>query len=94
MTTDSADGWQGAATLFLYRDSASLPVSLELRRVPDRPGVSGRWSGTFAAAPFTVLTLGRGLLTLPSGAEAEVMVEGFDVVTGRGDFIGIDAAPF
>jgi hypothetical protein len=56
--------------------------------------MAGRWAGTFSAEPFTVLTLGRGLITLPGGVEAEVMVEGFGAVTGAGDFIGIDAAPF
>jgi hypothetical protein len=89
-----AEGWQGAAELFIYRDNARIPVTLDLHRKPARPGMADRWAGSFAAEPFTVLTLGRGLITLPDGAEAEVMVEGFDVATGAGDFIGIDAAPF
>lgn len=89
-----AANWQGEADLFIYRDNARFRVRLDLERRPDRPGMRGRWSGSFTAAPFTVLTLGRGMLYLPDGGEAEVMVEGFDVVRGAGDFIGIDTAPF
>jgi hypothetical protein len=86
--------WQGEAALFIYRDNARIPVQLTLYRKPGRPGMSGRWAGSFSTEPFTILTLGRGIIHLPAGDEAEVMVEGFDLVTGKGDFIGIDAAPF
>lgn len=89
-----ADGWQGEAELLIYRDNARLAVHLDLHRKQTRPGMTGRWAGSFAAPSFSVLTPGRGIVYLPGGAEAEVMVEGFDVVTGRGDFIGIDTAPF
>jgi hypothetical protein len=89
-----ASTWHGEGELFVYRDNARVPVMLELQRKPERPGMSGRWAGSFAAEPFSVLTPGRGIVYLPGGVEAEVLVEGFDVVTGKGDFIGIDAAPF
>jgi hypothetical protein len=89
-----AGSWQGDGELFVYRDDARVPVRLDLQRKPDRPDRRGRWAGTFAAKSLTVLTPGRGTLFLPGGAEAEVMVEGYDVVTGRGDLIGLDTAPF
>lgn len=88
------DGRRGDSELFLYREGARVRVRLDLRRIPDRPGRTGRWAGTFAVESFTVLIPGRGVLVLPDGTEAEVIVEGYDVVTGRGDLIGIDTAPF
>jgi hypothetical protein len=90
----AAQEWRGEAELFVYRDSLRLTVALELQRKPAPPGRSERWAGRFAAAGPGVLTPGRGVLHLPNGAEAEVMVEGFDALTGKGDLIGIDAAPF
>lgn len=86
--------WRGEAELFVYRDNVRLRVALALERKPERPGRTGRWAGSFAAAGPGVLTPGRGVVRLPSGAEAEVMVEGFDALTGKGDLIGLDAAPF
>ena len=87
-------GWRGDGELFLYREGARVRVRLELRRVPDRLGRTGRWAGAFAVEPLGVLVPGRGVLVLPNGTEAEVMVEGYDALTGRGDLIGIDTAPF
>lgn len=86
--------WRGEGELFVYRDNIRLRVALDLHHKPSRPGRPGRWAGTFSTQPFGVLTPGRGILYLPDGGEADVMVEGFDVVTGRGDFVGIDAPPF
>src|SRR5579871_3135620 len=83
-----ASTWQGEGELFVYRDDRRVPVALALQRKPDRPGRTGRWAGSFAATALTVLTPGRGTLHLPGGAEAEVMIEGYDVLTGRGDQIG------
>ena len=86
--------WHGEAELLIYRDNVRLSVTVSLQRKPERPGWTGRWAGSFAAPGPGVLTPGRGLLRLPEGAEAEVMVEGFDALTGKGDLIGIDTAPF
>lgn len=86
--------WQGEAELYIYRDDARVAVVVELFRRPAPPGKTGRWSGVFAAEPVRPLTPGRALLCLPEGAELEVMVEGYDAVTGRGDFFGLDRAPF
>ncbi|HZQ36014.1 MAG TPA: hypothetical protein VFD32_08780 [Dehalococcoidia bacterium] len=90
----SAPAWHGEAELLIYRDGVRLAVALELRTKPAPPGKADRWAGSFTAPGPGVLTPGRGLLRLPGGAEAEVMVEGFDALTGKGDLIGIDAAPF
>ena len=89
-----AQEWRGEAELYIYRDGVRLSVAVALVRKPAPPGRTDRWAGSFAAAGPGVLTPGRGLLRLPGGAEAEVMVEGFDALTGKGDLIGIDAAPF
>ena len=86
--------WHGDAELLIYRDNARLPVVLDLYRKPAKPGLHDRWAGTFAAERLHVLTPGRGVVYLPDGSEAEVMVEGFDVLTGKGDFIGLAGAPF
>jgi hypothetical protein len=94
MSATTAQTWTGQGELFIYRDNARFPAEFELQRKPDAPGKRGRWAGRFAVAPLTVLTPGRGIIYLPNGGEAEVMVEGFDVLTGRGDFFGIDPAPF
>ncbi len=97
MTADdrvAAREWRGEAELFIYRDGVRVTVALTLQRKPAPPGRAGRWAGSFAAPGPGVLTPGRGVLRLPGGAEAEVMVEGFDALTGKGDLIGIDSAPF
>lgn len=89
-----ADSWLGEGELLVYRYDQRVPVKLELQRKPDRPGRTGRWAGSFAATSLTVVTPGRGTLHLPGGAEGEVMVEGYDAITGKGDLIGLDSPPF
>lgn len=86
--------WQGGGELLVYRDGHAVPVHLQLHRKPHHPLRPGRWAGAFTTAPFVVLTPGRALLTLATGAEAEVMVEGYDTLTGRGDLFGLDRSPF
>jgi hypothetical protein len=87
--------WEGEAKLRIYATGVSSPVRVQVHTNPARiPGLTyPTWSGKFSVEPFTPFTAGRGVMIFPNGAEADVMVEGFDVVTGEGYFFGAGVLP-
>lgn len=87
--------WTGGAELFVYRSGNRQRVTTQLYfNPPASPSLPPTWAGSFESEPFTILALGKAMLTLANGLEAEVMVEGFDSVTGKGNFFGASAPPF
>lgn len=88
--------WEGEAELRIYATNIRMLVYIRATSNPARiPGLTyPTWSGKFQAEPFTPFTVGRGVITLPDGTEADVLVESFDSLNGEGYFMGAGCVPF